>query len=105
MSLACEDLRQEILALQPALRELALRLSDDEAEADDLVRITIVEALDHLGDDAGGRTETRQWLFGILRGAFHSVARRRTFQRTRGSPGRLWDPARAAAFAQPREQG
>jgi DNA-directed RNA polymerase specialized sigma24 family protein len=77
-------LRQEILALQPALMDCATRMSRDENEAHHLVHLTMVEAF------AAGETrdapdaDTRAWLFGIMRSTFHSVARRRSARQERG---------------------
>ncbi len=99
-----DDLRQEILALQPALRAFADRLTQDGAEADSLVQLTVVEAMKDQPDRSAGDTrETQVWLYSILRGAFHSVARRRDQQRRRGAPTTVWNADRAAAFAAPRE--
>lgn len=99
-----DDLRQEILALQPALRAFADRLTQDDNEAHSLVHLTVVEAMKDQPDRAGDETrDTRLWLFSILRGAFHSVARRREQQRRRGAPTTVWNADRAAAFAAPRE--
>jgi DNA-directed RNA polymerase specialized sigma24 family protein len=102
--LPSDDLRQEILALQPALRAFADRLTQDDNEAHSLVDLTMVEAMKDQPALAGDETrDTRLWLFSILRGAFHSVARRREQQRRRGAPTTVWNADRAAAFAAPRE--
>ena len=99
MTPVSDDLRQEILALQPALAAYAGRLAPDEAEARQLVNITLLRALDGEVAPPPGGIDTRAWLFGMLRGAFHSVARRRANQRERSSVGRLWSADRADAFA------
>lgn len=78
-----QNLRQEILALQPALMQSAARLTGDANEAHNLVHLTMVEAF-NLGEtrDSGG--DTRVWMFGLLRNTFHSVARRRAVRQQRG---------------------
>jgi DNA-directed RNA polymerase specialized sigma24 family protein len=102
--LPSDHLRQEILALQPSLRAFADRLTTDDNEANGLVDLTVLEAMrDQPDRTADHGRDTQQWLFGILRGAFHSVARRRDQQRRRGAPTTVWNPARAAAYAAPRE--
>ncbi|HUO13113.1 MAG TPA: sigma factor [Caulobacteraceae bacterium] len=84
MSANSETRRQEILGLQPALMQSAVRLTGDDNEAHDLVHLTMIEALalDASGDAAGG--DTRAWMFGLLRSTFHSVARRRVARQERG---------------------
>ena len=100
MSLPTDALRLEVLALQPALRTFADSLTDDDGEALELVHLTMLEALGEQPDgDVDEDRNTRVWLYGILRGAFHSVARRRALRRTRGSPGGGWNAGRAAVFA------
>jgi DNA-directed RNA polymerase specialized sigma24 family protein len=104
LPLPSDDLRREILALQPALRAFADRLTPDDNEAHGLVHLTVLEALaDRPERTAADQRDTRLWLFGLLRGAFHSVARRRELQRRRGAPTTVWNADRAAAFAAPRE--
>jgi DNA-directed RNA polymerase specialized sigma24 family protein len=104
LPLPSDNLRQEILALQPALRAFADRLTQDDGEADTLVGLTVAEAMKDQPERAGDETrDTRLWLFAILRGSFHSVARRREQQRRRGAPTTVWNADRAAAFAAPRE--
>lgn len=94
------DLHAKLLAQEPALLAFAGRLTDDEQEAQALVRLTMEEALADPGDD--GPSQVR--LFAIMRRAFHSIARRSTARRARGSPGNgVWNPARAATFARPEE--
>ena len=104
MTLPSEDLRQEILALQSALRAFAGRLTEDENEAERLTHLTMTAALGEQPEPAQGEErDTRLWLFGLLRGVFHSVARRRDHSRGRGAPAAVWNADRAAAFAAPRE--
>jgi len=102
MSTQTIDPRTQILASEATLLAYAGRLTSDEREARDLVQLTLQAALE---DDAGvadGRAPVSEArLFGLLRGAFHSVARRRAMQRERSSVGRLWQPDRAEAFAKP----
>jgi len=83
MSPARQTLRQEILALQPALMRSAARLTGDANEAHDLVHLTMVEAF-ALGETRNGGGDVRVWMFGLLRGAFHSIARRRAVRQERG---------------------
>lgn len=90
--------------LQPALRAYADRLTTDENESASLVHLTVLEALaDQPARADDDQRDTRLWLFGLLRGAFHSVARRRDQQRRKGAPTTVWNADRAAAFAAPRE--
>ena len=104
MTLPNEDLRQDILALQPVLRDYAGRLTEDGEEADRLVQLTLASALGEQPELADlGTRDTKLWLFGLLRGAFHSVARRRDTRRGRGAPAAVWNADRAAAFAAPRD--
>jgi DNA-directed RNA polymerase specialized sigma24 family protein len=104
VTLPSDDLRQEILALQPVLRAFADRLTQDDNEALSLVDLTMVEAMKDQPERASpDERDTRLWLFGILRGAYHSVARRRDQQRKRGAPATTWNASRAAAFATTRE--
>jgi len=102
MSTLTVDSRAQILASEATLLAYAGRLTSDEREARDLVQLTLKAALEDDGRFADGDSpvsDTR--LFGLLRGVFHSVARRRSTQRERGSVGRLWQPDRAEAFANP----
>jgi DNA-directed RNA polymerase specialized sigma24 family protein len=96
------DILADTAALEPALLAFAGRLTDDEAEAGALVRLTLAEALAEPSEDGGPPTQAR--LFAIMRRAFHSIARRSTARRTRGSQGSgTWDSARAATFSQPQD--
>ena len=104
MTLPSEDLRQEILAHQPALRAFAGRLTENETEAERLTQLTMTAALGEQPELAqDDDRDTRLWMFGLLRGVFHSVARRRDHSRGRGAPAAVWNADRAAAFAAPRE--
>ena len=96
------DFDADLLALEPALLAFAGRLTDDVAEAQALVRLTMAEAQAEPSEDGGVPSQTR--LFSIMRRAFHSIARRSTARRARGSPGNgVFNPARAATFARPEE--
>ena len=77
MAIVSEDLRLEVLALQPALRTVAVGLTADDNEADDLVERTMIEALKGRAGSQAEWGDTRLWLFAILRNTFYSVARRR----------------------------
>lgn len=102
VTLPTEALRQEILALQPDLRAFAGRLTTDDVEAERLVDLTLTDALgDRPVQADDDERDTRQWLYGLLRGAFHSVERRRDQNRRRGAPVVVWNPSRAAAYAAP----
>ena len=81
MTIDVQTFRQEVLALQPALMDSAVRMSKDEAEAHHLVLLTIDEAL---ACETRPDIDTRVWLFGRLRVAFHSIARRRSARQERG---------------------
>jgi DNA-directed RNA polymerase specialized sigma24 family protein len=91
------DLREDILALEGRLLTYAVQLCEDADEARDLVAFTIRTALDdEARPPAGG--DTKRWLFGRMRNAFHSVARRRAISRERGAAGQQWRADRAEAF-------
>jgi DNA-directed RNA polymerase specialized sigma24 family protein len=77
LPIASEDLRLEVLALQPALRIVACGLTADDNEADDLVQLTVAEALKGHPSGEADPGDTRLWLFALLRKTFYSVARRR----------------------------
>jgi DNA-directed RNA polymerase specialized sigma24 family protein len=92
-------LRQDILALEAPLLIYARRMAADEPEAHELVRLTLETALEgEARPPADG--DPKIWLYGLMRSAFHSVARRRATSRERGSAGRQWQPDRAQAFIQ-----
>jgi len=83
MSPSRETLRQEILDLQPALMRSAARLTSDANEAHDLVHLTMVEAFAR-GETRPGGGDVGVWMHGLLRGSFHSIARRRAVRQERG---------------------
>ena len=91
------DLRREILGLQGPLQTYATRLSEDDDEARELFQFTMRTALDGEGRPPDGG-DTKLWLFGLMRNAFHSVARRRETLRERGSAGQQWRADRAEVF-------
>jgi DNA-directed RNA polymerase specialized sigma24 family protein len=78
-----QTIRQEILDLQPDLMQTAGRLTGDDNEAHNLVHMTMIEAFS-LSEARENGDDTRVWMFGLLRGAFHSVARRRAVRQERG---------------------
>jgi DNA-directed RNA polymerase specialized sigma24 family protein len=91
------DLRQDILALEGPLLTYATQLCEDADEARDLVELTLRTALDgEARPPAGG--STKLWLFGRMRNAFHSVARRQAISRERGGAGQQWRADRAEVF-------
>ncbi len=91
------DLPQEILGLQGMLQACASRLCEDDDEAFELFQLTMRTALE-LGARPPDGGDTRRWLYGLMRNAFHSVARRRTTLRGRGAAGQQWRADRAEVF-------
>jgi DNA-directed RNA polymerase specialized sigma24 family protein len=91
------ELRHEILALEGPLLTYAAQVCDDAEEARDLVQLTLRTALDGAARPRAG-ADTRLWLFGLLRNAFHSVARRQAVSRERRASAQQWRADRAAAF-------
>ncbi len=63
----------------PALRRYAWSLLRNQAEADDLVQDSLVQALDHI-DTKAGDGEIRAWLFSIMHNQFVSRWRRMRFR-------------------------
>lgn len=74
--LKIRQLKDDFLAVLPALRAFAISLAGDAEKADDLVHDTIVRALTHLDKFALG-TNLQAWMFTILRNQFHSNYRKR----------------------------
>ncbi len=103
MSTQFEKLRQEILALQPALVDSAIRLAGDESEAHALVDQVVLEALATGESRGSGSGDTRVWLFGLLRSTFHSVSRRRLLRPERDHLAVQRQLDRDAALAEPAE--
>lgn len=93
---AAADAHGEILAMRAELLSFAKRLTPDEPEAERLVQFVITRALE---ETTTGVDDTRIWLFARLRGAFHSVERRRNLNRTQRIPDRPWNTAQAAVYA------
>jgi len=91
------DLRDDILGLEGPLLIYATEACESVDEAKDLVRRTLQIALDGgVRPPAGG--DTKLWLFGLMRNAFHSVARRQSISRERGAAGQQWRADRANAI-------
>jgi DNA-directed RNA polymerase specialized sigma24 family protein len=86
----------QIMALRPDLMAFAARHASDESEAERLVSFVLGRALD---EPAPRIDDIRAWLFAMMRGAFHSVERRRGLNRTQRIPDRLWNAAQAAVYA------
>jgi RNA polymerase sigma-70 factor (ECF subfamily) len=73
-------LREEIVALLPALRAFAFGLTRQRPDADDLVQDTLVRAIQSLHQYTPG-TRLKSWLFTIMRNAHRNafnIARRET---------------------------
>lgn len=70
------DLRQQIVQLLPNLRAFARTLTNNHAQADDLVQETVVKALANLDRFQQG-TNLNAWLFTILRNTYYSELRKR----------------------------
>ena len=68
-------LRDELIALLPALRAFAFSLTRDRSRADDLVQETLVKGWANLERFEQG-TNLRAWLFTILRNTFYSERRK-----------------------------
>ena len=91
------ELRLEILGLEGPLLSYAVQVCDSAEEARGLVELTLRTALDGVECPRAG-ADTRLWLFGLMRNAFHSVARRQAVSRERRAGGQQWSAERAAAF-------
>jgi DNA-directed RNA polymerase specialized sigma24 family protein len=91
------DLRTEILGLEGPLLTYATQVCGTADEARDLVQFTLRTALDGEARPPVGR-DTKLWLFGLMRNAFHSVARRQATARERGGAGQQWRADRAEAI-------
>ncbi len=77
------DAHQRLMLLEPMLKASALRLTPDEAVADDLVSRTLVVALAESHRPTAD-VELRVWLSGLLRRSFHSIERGRGARPMRG---------------------
>jgi DNA-directed RNA polymerase specialized sigma24 family protein len=91
------DLRHEILGLEGPLLTYATQVCESADEAKDLVQLTLRAALEGGARPPAGR-DTKLWLFGLMRNAFHSVARRQATSRERGAAGQQWRADRAEAI-------
>lgn len=92
------QLRHEILGLEGSLLTYAAQVCEDAEEARGLVELTLRTALNGESQPRAGG-DTRLWLFGLIRNAFHSVARRQAISRERRGAGQQWRGDRAAAFS------
>lgn len=70
------DVRHQIVELLPNLRAFARTLTNNHAQADDIVQETLVKALSHLDSFRVG-TNLNAWLFTILRNTYYSELRKR----------------------------
>ena len=73
-------LREEVVALLPALRAFAFGLTRQRCDADDLVQETLVRAIQNLHQYTPG-TRLKSWLFTIMRNAHrnnYNISRRET---------------------------
>lgn len=82
MLTATEDRRDEILALEPRLLEIAQSMTRDANEAHVLVHETLMAAKDL---DYGPVEGAQAWIFRLLRQHFYSVERDRDYRRSRSS--------------------
>jgi DNA-directed RNA polymerase specialized sigma24 family protein len=92
------DLRREILGLESSLVIQASRMARDDDEARELVQFTLRAALESESGPPEA-CETGRWLRGLMRGAFHSVARRRATRERAASNG-PWRADRAEVFVE-----
>lgn len=91
------QLRHEILGLEGPLLTYAAQVCDDAEEARELVQLTLRTALEGVASPRAG-SDTRLWLFSLMRNAFHSVVRRQAILRERRAGSQQWRADRAAAF-------
>ena len=83
MSTKLNERRQELLALEPRLRDCADTLTRDPAESSALVQETLRLARDpEFGAPEGA---TQVWIFRLLRQRFYSVERDRDYRRSRSA--------------------
>jgi RNA polymerase sigma-70 factor, ECF subfamily len=75
-----EDVRETVVSLMPAMRALARLLTRNATEADDLMQEALLKALANIDKFEPG-TNTRAWLFTILRNTFYNSVRRRQNER------------------------
>jgi RNA polymerase sigma-70 factor, ECF subfamily len=70
------DVKETVVSLMPAMRALARLLTRNATEADDLLQDALLKALANIDKFEPG-TNTRAWLFTILRNTFYNNVRRR----------------------------
>jgi len=76
MSAQHQDVKETVVSLMPAMRALARLLTRNATEADDLLQDALLKALANIDKFEPG-TNTRAWLFTILRNTFYNSVRRR----------------------------
>jgi RNA polymerase sigma-70 factor, ECF subfamily len=75
-----QDVRETVVSRMPAMRALARLLTRNATEADDLLQDALLKALANIDKFEPG-TNTRAWLFTILRNTFYNSIRRRQNER------------------------
>jgi RNA polymerase sigma-70 factor (ECF subfamily) len=75
-----QNVKETVISLMPAMRALARLLTRNAAEADDLLQDALLKALANIDKFEPG-TNTRAWLFTILRNTFYNNVRRRQNER------------------------
>ena len=83
MTIALNERRQELLALESRLRDCADTLTRDPAESEALVLETLRIARDPEFDAPEAATQV--WIFRLLRQRFYSVERDRDYRRSRSA--------------------
>lgn len=81
-SLQYQNVRQEVVALIPALRAFARTFHRNATDADDLVQETLIKALANIEKFQPG-TRLKSWLFTIMRNTFYTHVK----TRSRETPG------------------
>jgi len=84
MTMAMQDRRDTILALEDRLLGAAQSMTRDDNEAQVLVNETLMAAKD-LDYGAADPTSAEAWIFRLLRRHFYSVERDRDYRRSRSS--------------------
>ena len=83
MTITVQERGQELLALEPRLRDCADALTRDPAESRALVQETLRIARDPDYDPGEGGAHV--WIFRLLRQRFYSVERDRDYRRSRSA--------------------